>query len=184
MTKKHPIKRLTTQTVWQNPWYSLRRDTIRLPDGTDGEYTIVERTGAVFVVPLCTDGRVALIKHYRYTVQQWLWEVPAGTVEPDATLTHTAHRELMEEVGGQAHTLTRIGDFFTMPGISDERSVVFLARGVQLGEPDREATEVMQTHLFPVGQVFAMLQQGVIRDGPSALALWMCKTELDKAILC
>ena len=181
MTNQHPIETLATETVWQNPWYSLRRDAIRLPDGSAGEYTIVERTGAVFVVPQSTDGRLALIKHYRYTVQEWLWEIPAGMVESGASLHETAQRELMEEIGGQARTLVQIGDFFTMPGISDERSVVFLAQGVELGRPEREATEIMETHLITIDEVFAMLKRGLIRDGPSALALWMCKSELDKS---
>ncbi len=171
---QEPYQTLSSRVVWRTPWYILREDRIRLPDGSDGVYTVVERPGAVWIVPLLSDGRMVLIRNYRYTVRRWLWEVPAGGLPEDRTPEETARKELSEEIGGQASGIELVATFYTTAGISNERAFVFLARGVTLGQPDREPTEVMERHIFPVSQVMQMIRDGTISDGPSALAILLC----------
>jgi ADP-ribose pyrophosphatase len=175
---QEPYHTLTSHVVWQSPWYTLRQHRIRLPDGSDGEYTVVERPGAAWVVPLLSDGRMVLIRNYRFTVHRWLWEVPAGGLKAGTTPEETARQELAEEIGGQAASLERVATFYTAVGMSDEIAHVFLARGVVLGTPHHEPTEVMERHVFPVAQVVDMIGRGEVADGPSALAVLLCLPRL------
>ncbi|MBN1429754.1 MAG: NUDIX hydrolase [Anaerolineae bacterium] len=157
---------------------SLREDKIQLPDGSQGIYTVIERPGAVWIVPLLSDGRLVLIWNYRYTVDKWLWEVPAGSIAPGTTPEEAARRELSEEIGGTASSFKQIATFHTWPGQCTEIGYVFLAHGVTLGEPHREPTEIMEQQLFPINKVLEMARHGDVADGPSALAILMCETYL------
>ena len=102
-------------------------------------------------------------------------EVPAGGMSPDLTPEEVARRELLEEVGGTAADLRYIGQFYTSNGISNEVAYVYLATGVELGESQREPTELMEIRLVPVEEALRMARDGEITDGPSALALLWCE---------
>lgn len=169
-----PITTLGSRYIWRSQWYNLRQDEIHLPDGTQATYTVIEHPGSVWIVPLTTDGKLALIHNYRYTVDEWCWEVPAGGLTPGLQPDEVARRELREEIGGQAQDIRLITRFYTMNGISDEEAHVYLATGVTLGEPQREATEIMSVHLFAPQEALNMARRGEISDGPSALCLLLC----------
>ena len=174
-----PYTTLHTEHLHRNRWYALRRDQIRFPDGSEGEYNVVERSSSVFIVPVLTDGRIVLIRNYRYTIDRWLWEVPAGGLEAGLKPEAMAARELAEEIGGEAQRWQATGTFYTAPGFCDERSHVFLAHGVTLGTPAREASEVMEIHTFPVNEVLAMIADGRMQDGPSALSVLLSVPHLE-----
>jgi ADP-ribose pyrophosphatase len=183
----------TVQTtyLWQSQWYSLRQDRLLAPDGHEFTYTIVDHPGAVWVVPVTTDGQVVLIYQYRYPVDDWCWEVPAGGMPPRLDLVldqsqrasgsrlvqseKAARRELLEEVGGEAAELRYVGQFYTSNGISNEVAYVYLATGVELGKAQREPTELMEVRQVPVEEALRMAREGEITDGPSALALLSCE---------
>lgn len=160
--------------LWQSPWYALREDYVRFPDGSEGPYTVIEKAPSVYVVPVTNDGMVVLIRNFRYTLNRWLWEVPAGGLQPGFTPRQMAAKELREEVGGSAREFQPTGSFYTMPGIGNEQAHVFLARGVELGEPELEPAEVIERHLKPVGEVIRMAQANEMQDGLSALAVLLC----------
>jgi ADP-ribose pyrophosphatase len=165
---------LSTRFLWQSRWYNLRQDRLRAPDGHEFTYTLVDHPGAVWVVPVTTDGKLVLIWQYRYTVDDWCLEIPAGGLSPGLTPEEVARRELLEEVGGTAADLCYVGQFFTSNGISNEVAYVYLATGVELGEAQREPTELMEIRLVPVEEALRMAREGEISDGPSALALLWC----------
>jgi ADP-ribose pyrophosphatase len=175
---REPYETLSSHVVWQSPWYTLRQHQVRLPDGSNAEYTVVERAGAVWIVPLLPDGRMVLIRNYRYPVHEWLWEVPAGGLKAGITPEETARQELAEEIGGPAASLKQVATFYTAAGMSDEIAHVFLARDVVLGTPHHEPTEVMERHVFPVTRVTEMIERGEMADGPSALAVLLCLPRL------
>src|SRR5574341_256216 len=169
-----PYQTLNSRLIWSSPWYALREDQVRFPDGSEGVYTIIAKRAAVWVLPILSDGRVVLIRNYRYTVGAWLWEIPAGGIEPGTSAEEAARAELAEEIGGEGGTLEHIALFYTMPGISDEAAHIFVARGVVLGEPRHEPSEVMERHIFGWDEVLSMVTRGEIADGPSALAILLC----------
>lgn len=171
---------LSTRLLWQSRWYNLRQDRLRAPDGHEFTYTLIEHPGAVWVVPVTTEGQVALIWQYRYTVDDWCYEVPAGGLSPSLTPEQVARRELAEEVGGIAAGWHYLGQFYTSNGISDEVAYVYLATGVELGETHREPTELMEIRLVPAEDALRMAREGEIADGPSALALLWCEPLIGK----
>lgn len=166
---------LDSKTLWQSTWYNLRQDRLRTPEGHEFTYTIVDHPGAVWVVPVTADDQVVLIRNYRYTVDEWCYEVPAGGLSSGFSPKQAAHSELLEEVGGEAAAVRYVGKFYTSNGISNEIAYVYLATGVELGETHREPTELMEIHLVPVEEALRMARCGEISDGPSALALLWCE---------
>jgi 8-oxo-dGTP pyrophosphatase MutT (NUDIX family) len=119
-----------------------------------------------------------LIYTFRYTVNNWCYEIPAGGVKPGQSLEEAARTELLEEIGGTATHLDYFGQFYTMNGIGNEVAHIFIAHNVTLGKPDHEATEVMEIHPKPIAEVLRMAQANEISDGPSALALLLCAEKL------
>ena len=169
---------LDSHFLWQSGWYSLRQDRLRTPSGEEFTYTLVDHPGAVWIVPVTREGNVVLIWHYRYPVQDWCYEIPAGGLIPGATPEEAARRELLEEIGGEAAELRYVGQFYTSNGISNEIAYVYLATGVELGEPHRELTELIEMRLVPLEKALRMARSGEIKDGPSALALLWCEAFL------
>lgn len=181
-TTHRPFTTLSSQVVWECPWYRVRRDDILLPNGTRGEYNTVEKADAVWVLPLTSDGRVPLLRHYRYTIDEWCWEIPAGSVKPGQTAEEAALEELHEEVGGAAAEIAYVSRVFMANGICNEVGHIYFASGVTLGEVSHEPAEVIEVHLLPAAAVLAMAQRGEISDGPSALAVLLCADKLSAGL--
>lgn len=178
LSESRPYQTVSSQIVWSCPWYAVRQDQIVTPDGNPGVDNVVTLPGAVWVVPVTTAGEVVLIRTYRYTVDDWCLEVPAGGIKANHTAADTAQAELREEVGGTAAALAYVGHFYTMNGVGNEIAHIFFATGVTLGTPQREATEVMQVTLTPIPEALALAANNQISDGPSALALLLCAERL------
>lgn len=169
---------LSSRFLWQSRWYNLRQDRVRTQSGHEFTYTVVEHPGAVWIVPVTSDGQVVLIHHYRYTVDDWCYEVPAGGLAEGLPPEEVAQHELLEEVGATAAQLCYVGQFYTSNGICNEIAYVYLATGVVLGETHREPTELMEMRLVPIEDALRMARHGKISDGPSALALLWCESLL------
>lgn len=174
-------QRLSTARPYQSSWHNLRQDEVRLPDGQQITYVYQEHPGFVTVVPVTSDGLVVMIRSYRYTVDDWCWELPAGGLgdKPGMSLEDVALQELAEETGGTCLVMERVGWFYSANGTSDARCTFFVARGVELsGQVDLEPTEQSEVHLVPLAQALQMARDGRIADGDSALALLRCETLL------
>ncbi len=171
---------LHTEHPYEYPHFRIREDQVRLPNGQETRYAYMETWGAVWIVPVMADGRVALIRQYRYAIDDWCWETPAGGLhDHDGPLDSLARRELAEEVGGSCDELVYVGWYYASCSISDEVCHVFMARGVQLDrEPQREAGETMETHLMSADEALELARSGQMKDGKSALALLLCEPHL------
>jgi 8-oxo-dGTP pyrophosphatase MutT (NUDIX family) len=176
--EKSPIKAVSSRIAWTSPWYQVREDKVLLPDGSPGVFNVVEHSGAVWIIPVTSEGDVVLLRHYRYSVDDWCWEIPAGGIKVGLSLEETALAELREEVGGTASEVIYIGQFYTSNGISNEVAHIFLALGVELGESNHEPAEVIEVHLKPLDEIMEMAHRNEISDGPSALALFLCEERL------
>lgn len=173
-----PFTTLSSRIAWTCPWYNIRQDKLLLPDGRPGEYNVVQHPGAAWVVPITPQGEVVLLWHYRYTVDDWCWELPAGGLKPNHTPLQTAQEELREEIGGTAATWQEVGWFYSSNGISNEKAYIFLATGVTLGPTAHEPAEVMTLHRKPLAEALHMARTAQINDGPSALALILAEPYL------
>jgi ADP-ribose pyrophosphatase len=171
---------LDTNYPFDYHMFRIRRDRVRLPSGLETDYAFMESKGAVWIVPVTDDGHIVLIKQYRYAVDDWTWEVPAGGKhDHNGSDEELALRELSEEVGGTCRSLEKVGWFYGAVSVSTSRCEVFLARGTQLdGTPHREQGEIMEVHPKPIDEALAMARNGEIKDGKSALALLMCESYL------
>ena len=171
-----------TTYLYQSAWFDLRSDEVRLPDGQDIVYTYVEHPGFVSIVPLTDEGEIILIRSYRYTVDDWAWEIPAGGIgnKPEMNLQEVAASELLEEVGCAATGWDFIASHYSAIGHGDTVANVFLATGVHsVGAQDLEATELIEIHPMPARKVLEMARAGEIRDGASALALLLCAERIE-----
>lgn len=170
-SREHPFTVLSSQHLWQSRWYNVRQDRLRADSAEEFTYTVIESPGAVWIVPLTVDGHLVLINQYRYPIDQWCLEVPAGNIEAGTDPVTMAARELHEEIGGTATQIIPVTEFFTMNGIGSEVAHVYVALGVTLGAPKRESTEMIELVEVPLEEGLSLARTGQIKDGPSALAI-------------
>lgn len=164
-------KRTASRYLFESPWFRLRQDDLTLPGGQDIQYTLVEHDGWVMVVPLLADGRVVMEHVYRHTVGRPLLECPSGGLDGEDPVT-AGKRELEEETGWRARTLTHLGRFVGSSGISNEQYDVYLATDLSDdGTVEREITEEIEVELIPLARLREMVLRGELEDGPSALSI-------------
>jgi ADP-ribose pyrophosphatase len=114
---------------------------------------------------------VLLIKQYRYAAGGYLYEIPAGRLDPGEDPADCARRELQEETGCTAERVERLTTIFTTPGFCDEQIHLFMAVGIARGEHAREKDEFLEVETLPLSRALAMIERGEIRDSKSVVAL-------------
>jgi ADP-ribose pyrophosphatase len=177
-------KLLGSNTRFENKIFRLREDQVELEGGKKTDYAYFERDQAVIVVPVTSAGEIVMLKQYRYPVDEWCLEVPAGGTHDtgDTDLEEVVRKELREEVGGTAKSLTYVTFFYSANAMSDEKCHVFLAEGVELEKkPKTESTESIETQLVPVEKALELARSGAVKTGPCALALLLCEPLLKKS---
>ncbi|QFS93090.1 ADP-ribose pyrophosphatase [Mycobacterium sp. THAF192] len=163
--------------MYRNSWLTIREDDIRRPDGSPGIYAVVDKPTYALVIPRLSDSdgeRFHLVEQFRYPLGLRRWEFPQGTAPDRADLepTELAARELREETGLRAESLTELGLLDVAPGMSSQRGRVFLATGITEGPHDREHEEQdMRSAWFARSEVEQMMRTGVITDAQS-IAAW------------
>lgn len=160
-----------------NSWFHYRHDHIELPDGSRTTYAYQDQAESVVVVPVTDAGQVVLLRQYRYPVDEWCYEVPAGGLHGEPP-EEGARRELEEEAGGRCRDLELVGTFYGLPGSCNVRFFIFVATGVELGQNAPEATEDLEVVCVDAEQALEMAYSGAVSDGPSALALLRCAPRL------
>ena len=172
-------QRLATDYPYTYHMFRIRRDQARWPDGHIAPYAYLQAPYAVWIVPMTTDGQIILIRQFRYTTDDWSWEVPAGgSHDFEGSPLELAKRELDEEIGGESDDWLYVGSF--RPGVSiiDQVCHIVLARDVRLDKPHREPGEIIEIHPVPLERALEMARNGEMIDGHSALALLRCEPYL------
>jgi ADP-ribose pyrophosphatase len=170
-------RRRETEIVFRNPVIALRRDEIELPNGEEMSFAYLERPDAVIVVPITSGGEMILINQYRYSIDQWCLEVPAGGThdKPNESLEEVARTELREEVGGSCDALVYVTNFFSASSLCDEKCHVYLAENVTLAQSEQEAGEAIEVKIMPVAEALALARSGEMKDAQCALAILLCE---------
>ncbi|MDT7728358.1 MAG: 8-oxo-dGDP phosphatase [Actinomycetota bacterium] len=167
-----PIQRIGSREVYRNNWMTVREDAIRRPDGSEGIYGVIDKPTYALVIPMDGD-RLCLVRQYRYPIGEYRWEFPQGTA-PDLEVqapAELAMRELREETGLSAGSMTDIGRLDVAPGMSSQRGWLFLATDLTEGEPERELEEQDMTMAwFERSAVEKMMAGGEITDAQSMAA--------------
>ncbi|MBA3883164.1 MAG: NUDIX hydrolase [Chthoniobacterales bacterium] len=172
-----------TEKRFENNVCRLREDEVQLEGDGKIKYAYLERDDAVIIVPVTTEGEVVMLKQYRYPVDEWCLEVPAGGTHDscDAALEEVARKELREEIGATAQSLKYVNFFYPANSITNEKSHVFLAEGVELSrEQKTEASESIEVHLISVGKAVELARTGAMKTAPCALAVLLCEPLLSR----
>jgi ADP-ribose pyrophosphatase len=150
---------------------SLDVDEVIEPGDVRGTREVVRQPGSVAALPVLDDGRIVLVRQYRYAVADFVWELPAGRKDPGETPEAGARRELEEEVGLQAGALEPILTFWTTPGFCDEVMHLFRATSLESIPPRPEADERIEPRTFTLDEAMEMVKRGEIREGKTLVAL-------------
>ena len=168
--------RIATRRVYTGRVINLDVDTVRFPNGSTGDLEMIRHPGASAVVPFLSDPagddpQVLLIRQYRYAAERYLYEIPAGRLDPGEAPDVCARRELREETGCTAERVEHLTTMYTTPGFTDERIHLFMAVGLTRGEDAREADEFIEVEAMPLSRTLSLIERGEIQDGKTALGL-------------
>lgn len=169
----NPWKTVQSCAIYENAWIKVREDNVVRPDGKPGIYGVVSpQNYAIGVVPLHEDGTVTLVGQFRYTMNEYSWEIPEGGCPFNEAPIEAARRELQEETGLiAAHIEPLSGEVHLSNSISDERGYLFLATNLTQGEATPEGTELIQTRRLPLDDALKMVLSGEINDALSIIGL-------------
>ena len=167
-----PWKRLSSKSIYENRWLSLREDRVELPNGKTTIYGVVSCGDCVGILPFMDRDHVLMIRQYRYVARRTTWEMPTGGVRPGESLEEAAHRELQEEAGYRAGRLTKIVAYHTSKSVLDETAHLYLAEELQPvhGQlPDD--TEFIEPQVLPFATVLRMVMGGEVLDSMTIIAV-------------
>ncbi len=185
MTKeKNPWQTLSQFEVYDNPWINITHRDVITPNSTEGIYGVVHfKNLAVGVIPLDEDYNTWIVGQYRYTLEEYSWEIPEGGCPMDEKPLEAAQRELKEETGLTAEKWTKVLELTTSNSVTDERAICFVAQNVSLGQAMPEDTEDLEVRKLPFEELFQMAMQGKIHDAMSLCTIFKVKQMIDNKIL-
>lgn len=169
---KNPWKTQSIQTIYENPWIRLEEHQVLNPAGNPGIYGKVHfKNRAMAIVPVDAEGFTWLIGQYRYTLEEYSWEIPMGGGPNENDILESAKRELKEETGLTAKKWTKILKIHTSNSVTDEVGWVYLAEDLEQGETEFEETEVLVIKRIPLKEAIDMVMSGEITDSISIAGL-------------
>lgn len=177
---KNPWKTLTEKTAYENPWIRVSHREVLNPAGKPGIYGVVHfKNTAISIVPIDEEGNTWLVGQYRYTMDEYSWEVPEGGGPLGTEPLDSAKRELLEETGITADEWTEVGHLALSNSVSDERGMIYLARGLHFGEAEPEETEDLRVKKVPFEEAVAMVMRNEITDALAVASILKVKMLLE-----
>jgi ADP-ribose pyrophosphatase len=162
---------IASRRVYDGKVLALDVDEVEEPGDVRAVREVVRHRGSVAALPVEDDGRVVLIRQYRYAVNELVWEVPAGRLDPGETPAEGARREMEEEVGLRPERLEAIAVFYTSPGFCDETMHLFRATDLGPVPPRPEADERIEARSFTLDEARAMMGRGEVKEAKTLVAL-------------
>lgn len=170
---KNPWKKLSTREIYDNPWINVREDQVINPKGGKGIYGVVSMKGkAMGIIPLDEEGNTWLVGQYRYTLDEYSWEIPMGASDKKGDLLDSAKRELKEETGITAGKWTQIMRIHTSNSVTNEEGFVYLAQDLEFGTPESDETEDLKVMKLPFTKAVDMVMDGSITDAISIAGIF------------
>ena len=165
--------------VYRGNVFTLVRENVTLENGTTTAVEFIEHPGAAAIIPMLSDTRVVLLRQYRHALKSYIWEIPAGTLDPQEEIISCAKRELTEETGYSAAHWHRLGEITPVPGYSDERIHIFLATDLQSTDRHLDADEVIEVKEVDFFKALEMIGNGQIQDAKSIAGLFLASAWLE-----
>ncbi len=161
---------LSSEVVYQGPLFCVRHDKLIEPGGRANEREVIRHNGSVVILAVDSskskrDPWIVLERQYRHAANQYLWELPAGKLEPGEEPLAGAQRELAEETGYRAKKWRPLVEYYASPGFLGESMKVFLAEGLEPGETHLEDDEEIELRLVKLSELLKMIEKGAILDG-------------------
>lgn len=173
---ENPWRTLSSREVYDNPWINLTEHQVINPGGGEGIYGQVHfKNLAIGIIVLDEDDQTWLVGQYRFPLNQYSWEIPAGGCPLDSDPIETARRELLEETGMSAGTMIEIQRMHLSNSVSDELAIIYLARELSHGIAEPEETEQLQIQKMSFEEAFQMVLSGRITDSLSVAAILKLK---------
>lgn len=172
------MKTLHSEEKFRGRVVRLTVESLELPNGYRADFEIVHHPGGAAIVALDDQQRVCLLHQYRPAAEGFVWELPAGRLEPDEPAAETARRELREEAGCVAEHWHSLGESLSSPGVFDERIQLFLATGLTTVSDAREAFEVFEAHWIPMDEALRRCESGAISDSKTCVGLMRAAAHL------
>jgi ADP-ribose diphosphatase len=163
--------RVSSERVFDGKLLHVRRDTVRLPDGSLATREHIIHPGAVLIVPVLPDGRLVIERQYRYPLDRVFIEFPAGKLDPGESELETARRELIEETGYEAATLTPLGTIHSLISYTNEQIALYVAEGLTHVGAKLDEGEFLEIVTMSVDEMLAALDRGEITDAKTVAAL-------------
>ena len=179
------VRLISSEVVYDGPVFKVTTDYVQEPGGIEARRDLIHHSGSVVVLAVeesDTEPRILLERQYRHAAKDYLWELPAGRIDPGEKELTAAKRELLEETGYTATRWRRILKFYASPGFVAETMAVFLATGLKAGEAQPEADEYIRHRLVTLHAAVKMVVSGAIRDGKTiSSVLWLAHDLQSKA---
>jgi ADP-ribose pyrophosphatase len=165
-------------TLHRGRVFSLIQENVTLDNGVTTDMEFVVHPGATAIIAMLDESRVILLKQYRHTLRKYIWEIPAGTLDPQESVINCAKRELIEETGYAAGQWQKLGEITPVPGYSDEQIHVYLATDLEPAEQDLDRDEIIDVHAVEYREALKMIKTGKIQDAKSIAGLFLALDRL------
>ena len=159
--------------------FELHRENITLDNGVTVDMDLVRHPGASAIVPISHNNTVMMLRQYRHAIGDFIWEIPAGTLDGDETPLECAKRELAEETGFLAKLWRELGAVTPLPGYADERIHIFLATELTPAKQDLDEDEILSVHKVGLDKAMEMIYGGMIQDCKTIAGLFMAAHRLN-----
>ena len=168
--------RLDRSTIYTGRVFTVERDRVRLSNGREVDMEMVRHRGSVVLIPQPSAASVILIRQFRYAIDRWIWELPAGSLEKGEAPARAARRECEEEIGWTPRRLRRVGHFYPTPGFCDEAMTFYVCTDlVRPGSPvAKDIDEMITPRTFTLAQAWRLVDRHEIIDMKTVLGLVLC----------
>ena len=176
--------KLTSKQIYDNPWITVEEDQVINPSGNKGIYgKVLFKNKAIAIIPIDEEGNTWLVGQYRYTLDEYSWEVPMGGGPLEKDNLDSAKRELKEETGLTADQWTQVMRIHTSNSVTNEEGFIYVASELTEGETEFEDTEALTVKKLPFSEAIEMVMDGQITDSLSIAGLLKVNTMIDKGML-
>ena len=152
-----------------------KNQAVKLPNGRTVHITLINHPGAVIIAPFLNKNTVVMMRQFRPALKKYIYELPAGTLDPNERIATCARRELLEETGLLTKKLTKLGSIYPVPGYSTEIIHIFKAEDLTLTQAQPEEYEVIETMPMTKAKVRELITNGKLMDAKTICALAFCK---------
>lgn len=176
---ENPFTKISSLELYRRPYVRFMKDLVKI-NGLEKDYSYADIANGIGIVAINDRNEVALVGQWRYPIDRYSWEIPAGMREGNEDPLLGAQRELKEEAGVTARKWTPLGEFFMEGSSTTKKAIAFLAQDLKMGEQSLDDDEKIEVLWMPFQQLLELIEQGKMQDGFSVLALLRARMILDK----